>query len=388
MWRNPAPEDAHHYARGNVIDLRGPPFMFGLREGLRDRYSSLPLAPAPGTSNPFEQPLPLPSSLRPLPPPRPFSVPPLTLPPLPTTEPPPMNEPSTGYLPHPSPPPRSQWPEQPDTHFNYVDSDGNAHRWPRTALAPLSPNSLMPELTENPEHMQRFEDAQAPPEVGSEREGEVTEYEAYTQEDTMSEASESRSMHRLPLADFNARPEDLEAAKRELLETGLDVDAVDAMADRIRQLGAGLMAELDRITFALGSVKESSLLYQQALKPIQQALEKRDLLSEAHADGLLKSEEGLLDAIEVIQSESADATHAHDVINAKLVLLQQLGRAMGDTSGIPLCSICYVKPIAVAAKPCGHTYCAGCSGKMLAKRRKTCYICSQNCSGSMPLHFP
>ena len=377
MWRNPAPEDASRFERrdavdfgttaehGLTVDFRTLPFTFGLRGGLRDRYSSLPLAPAPGTvsqEDPSQRVLDGPRhAIMPTPTRTPLVIPPL-----------PLGNPAI---------------EQMLENGTLMGIDGlrNPYNWTNDVQGTIP---ALPPPPQDP--VERYEDAQAPPDLPSEAEGDAAEYDTYTQDDTMSETSESRATttHRLPLADFNAHPDDLALAKKELLETGLDVDAIDAMADKIRQLGSGLLAELDRISFTLGNVKESSVAYQQALKPIQRALGNRELLSEVHAEALLKSEEGLLDAIEALQSESSEASHANDVINAKMCLVQQLGRAMGETSGIPLCSICYVKPIAVAAKPCGHTYCAGCASKMLAKRRKTCYICTQNCSGSMPLHFP
>jgi hypothetical protein len=58
-------------------------------------------------------------------------------------------------------------------------------------------------------------------------------------------------------------------------------------------------------------------------------------------------------------------------------------RAIVNTPSEPLCSVCFVEPVALASVPCGHTFCSTCG----SRQSITCYICRAPVEDRLKIYF-
>ena len=218
-----------------------------------------------------------------------------------------------------------------------------------------------------------------------------------TQEETMSDTDEAGlDLERWPMADSDVDPDDLVVARRELLAVGVDTEAAGAVAEKTRGAAEEVMHSLDHLQKQRLRIDEAAGQYHAALMIIQQQLdggeradqEGHDVLLPDHREPLLQCEGILVDLVGRTHHYKDTATKESTLLNAKLVLLQSVGRTLAEKSPLPCCPICYTRPVECACQPCGHTFCATCCSTMLASRgRKTCYVCKQRGKGSIRLHF-
>lgn len=218
-----------------------------------------------------------------------------------------------------------------------------------------------------------------------------------TQEETMSDTDEAGlDLERWPMADSDVDPDDLVVAQRELLAVGVDTDAAGAVAEKTRGAAGDVMHALTHLQKQRLRIDEAAAQYHAALRIIQQQLdgggradeEGRDVLLPDHRDPLLQCEGILVDLVGRTHQHKDTATKEAALLNAKLVLLQNVGRTLAEKSPLPCCPICYTRPVECACQPCGHTFCATCCSTMLSSRgRKSCYVCKQRGKGSIRLHF-
>ena len=231
----------------------------------------------------------------------------------------------------------------------------------------------------------------APPEVPA------RDVDYLTQEETMSDTDEAGlDLERWPMADSDVDPDDIVAAQRELLAVGVDTDAAGAVAEKTRGAAGEVLHALDHLQKQRLRIDEAAGQYHAALRIIQQQLDVgeradqkgHDVLLPDHREPLLQCEGILVDLVGRTHQHKDTATKESALLNAKLVLLQRVGRALADKSPLPCCPICFTRPVECACQPCGHTFCATCCSTMLASRgRKTCYVCKQRGKGSIRLHF-
>lgn len=169
------------------------------------------------------------------------------------------------------------------------------------------------------------------------------------------------------------------------MQAGLDVDAAQAMADATRQMSTGLAAEIGRLDEAVAQQARGADHWREAHKHVQAA---RDAEGETQDDTRLQSESLLAGIIRAIMDQQKKCNEARDALNAKLAVVQRIGRELCGESPVPTCPICWARGISMVARPCGHTFCDACCDHMMDRREKRCYICKRRCRGSMRVHLP
>ena len=215
------------------------------------------------------------------------------------------------------------------------------------------------------------------------------EFDYHSQQEDMSDFDDNYDAppRRMPMADFSVSDDDLAVAKGELKEAGFDADGVLSMAQSALFTSIGLTAEFERATESLQPLSDLADLYNKALKAIRAPMGMKASMQQTQLYSLVEAERHMLGAIQEVEKQRDAVQQTCNVLNAKLVLVQQIGRTANETTPLPWCPICYVKPIAAVAQPCGHTYCAGCCEKVTRSRKKECFMCRKRCSSSIRLHF-
>lgn len=216
------------------------------------------------------------------------------------------------------------------------------------------------------------------------------EFDYQSQQEDMSDFDDNYDAPplRMPMADFSGVSNDeLAVAKAELKEAGFDADNVMSMAKSALVTSIGLTVESKRCNESLQPLSDLADLYTKALRAIRAPMAIKVSISQSQLDLIFQAEQLMIGALRDVEKERDAVQQTYNMLNAKLVLVQQIGRSANETTPLPWCPICYVKPIAVVAQPCGHTYCASCCEKATRSKKKECFLCRKRCTSSIRLHF-
>lgn len=207
------------------------------------------------------------------------------------------------------------------------------------------------------------------------------------EEDRISDADDAPAMpsSRLPCPMDHVSEADKEKAAAELKEAGLDCGSLDGMIRHSREMGVAVAAELRGLLQRQEQTSAMHKLYHQALRAMREAMENA-ALPLAQASKLADSEKSLVAALRDHKREMEDEASAELLLNAKLAVIQSLGRQKNETSCLPLCPICFDAPVAMAAHRCGHTFCEHCLAHAIANDQH-CFICRAVCTEGLALRF-
>ncbi len=106
--------------------------------------------------------------------------------------------------------------------------------------------------------------------------------------------------------------------------------------------------------------------------------------SDGYADFTKAAEDYIRNTYHVHKLEGAYQEYISAVKKVS-VLVDALSavRAIVNTPSEPLCSVCFVEPVALASVPCGHTFCGACG----SRQSITCYICRAPVEDRLKIYF-